>query len=831
MWAEQLRRQSTTVLWRRFQIISCGAIAVLGLFSPRILGQASKERPASSPVTQDWPVYGGDPSGNRYSPLKQINRETVKGLRLAWRVDVGKDGGLQTSPLIVGRTMYIYSPAQKVIALDAATGKEIWSFDAGMPAAQPNRGFSYWADGRESILFAGVMDHLFALNPATGKPLSQFGDGGKIDLRRDLGDGDYTKNFAVLTTPGTIYKDLIIVGFRTAEAQPAPHGDIRAYDVHTGKLRWRFHTIPYPGEPGYETWPKGAWKITGSANNWAGMVVDSKRGIVYVPTGSAVTDFYGADRVGNDLYANCLLALDAETGKLIWHFQAVHHDIWDRDFPSPPVLLTVVRNGHKVDAVAQTTKHGFVFLFDRVSGKPLFPIEEKPFPPSDVSGEVASPTQPIPLAPAPYSRQLLTADMLTNRDPKVHAWAEEQFRSFRSEGQFVPFGTKRQTVVFPGFDGGAEWGGPAVDPRRGIIYINANDVPWTGGLAESVTGGSAGSNLYQNQCALCHGVDRRGSPPEFPTLVDVDKRLSNDAITALIHGGKGRMPSFPNLQGAELTAMLDYLHTAPGAVAAQGLAGGLSAVVAGTARDPRGAKVYQKNCAICHSDDLMGAPSNYPPVAGVRGRLSDAQILENIHNGKGRMPSFKNISDADVASLLHFLGTGSITESAGATAAPVEVSSKREAESLGTPKVVAKYRFTGYRKFLDPDGYPAVVPPWGTLNAIDLNTGKYLWKIPLGQYPDLVAKGMGDTGSENYGGPIVTAGGLIIIGATIYDRKIRAFNSDTGELLWEGQLPYAGNATPATYMVDSKQYIVLATSGQRDHKGPQGAAYVAFALP
>jgi len=480
---------------------------------------------------------------------------------MAWKFDVGTEGGLQTNPLVVGRTLFVYTPAEKVVALDGASGKQLWIFDAGVPAAQPSRGFSYWSDGKESRLFAGVMNYLYALDPSTGKPLENFGDGGRIDLRKDLGAGDYTKNFAVLTTPGTVYKDMIIVGFRAPETEPAPHGDIRAYDVRTGKLRWIFHTIPYPGEAGYETWPKDAWKVTGAANNWAGMVVDERRGIIFVPTGSAVTDFYGADRVGDDLFANTLLALDANTGKQIWHFQAVHHDMWDRDFPSPPALVRVKRDGKMVDAVAQTTKHGFVFLFERATGRPLFPIVEKPFPASDVPGEVASRTQPIPLAPVPYARQLLTAEMLTQRTPEAHAWASAQFKTFRSEGQFVPFSVGKQTVIFPGFDGGAEWGGPAVDPRKGIIYINSNDVPWTGGLAENKIGGGLGSTLYQNQCALCHGADLKGSPPQFPSLVGVDQRMSGSAILDLIHNGKGRMPSFPNLQGAGLQAVLEYVRT------------------------------------------------------------------------------------------------------------------------------------------------------------------------------------------------------------------------------------------------------------------------------
>ncbi len=678
----------------------------------------------------DWRVYGGEPSGDRYSPLKQINRTNVDQLRIAWKFEAGTQGGLQTSPLIVGHTLYLDTPSQQIVALDGATGRQLWKFDAKVPAAQPNRGFSYWTNGKESILFAGVMDHLYALDPETGIPYPGFGAGGKIDLRKGLGDEDFTHTFAVLTTPGTIYKDMIIVGFREPETKPASHGDIRAYDVHTGKLRWSFHTIPHPGEPGYETWPKDAWKATGAANNWAGMVVDGKRGILFAPTGSAVNDFYGADRLGNDLYANTLLALDANTGRQIWHFQGVHHDIWDRDFPSPPALVTVRRNGRTVDAVAQTTKHGFVFLFERATGKPLFPIEEKPFPPSTVPGEVTSPTQPIPLMPAPFARQRLTADMLTDRTPEAHAWAEEQFKTLRSEGQFVPLSLDKRTVIFPGYDGGAEWGGPAVDPRKGIIYVNSNDVPWTGSLAETKPGGSVGANLYQGQCALCHGAGRRGSPPEFPSLVGVQHRLSDQQLTELVHGGKGRMPSFPNIQGDNLQALLEFVKT-----------------------------------------------------------------------GEGAAPA---------------------------------ASSKTEAEGVsfyGRADQQPRYRFTGYNKFVDPDGYPAVVPPWGTLNAIDLNTGNYVWKIPLGDYPELAARGLKNTGSENYGGPIVTAGGLVIIGATNYDHKIRAFNSDTGELLWQGELPYSGNATPATYSIDGRQYIVIAASGARDAKGPQGAAYIAFALP
>jgi glucose dehydrogenase len=547
------------------------------------------------------------------------------------------------------------------------------------------------------------------------------------------------------------------------------------------------------------------------------MVLDAKRGIVYAPTGSAVFDFYGGDRLGNDLYANTLLALDANTGKRLWHFQGVHHDVWDRDFPSPPALFTVTRDGKTIDALAQTTKQGYLYLFDRVTGKPLFPIHELPYPASTVPGEVTSPTQPKPELPEPFARQLLTEDMLTTRTPEAHAWAVKQFRTFISGGQFVPFSLDKPTVVFPGYDGGAEWGGPAIDPATDVLYVNAQEAAYTSGLAPASQAGNTGQQVYENQCAMCHGVDRAGQPPTFPSLVGVLDRLSVQQVTGNVKNGNGRMPSFPNIDDSKLSALIEYLRTGDSGGAGKEL--GSVAASQTTAKEPEdkaGAAVYADRCAICHGDHREGIASSFPMLVGVGDRLNRGQIIDMIHNGKGQMPGTPDLDGDDMKALLRFL------------AVPDGTTSGR---LFGDFRDEKQYIFTGYHKFIDPDGYPAIQPPWGTLNAIDLKTGKFVWKIPLGEIPELAAKGMKNTGSDNYGGPIVTAGGVLFIGATVFDHKLRAFDTRNGNLLWEGELPFSGVATPATYMVDGRQYVVIAASGYRDLKRPQGGAYVAFALP
>jgi glucose dehydrogenase len=685
-----------------------------------LLAQAPKNN------TSDWPAYNGSYENTKYSRLTQINTENVSHLKEVWRYDSHETGGMETTPLIIGQTLYAYTPKQEVFALDAATGKLLWTFDsqkafpAERVASRAERGLSYWHSGNEKRLLSNVSHFVYALDPDTGKVIPSFGAQGRIDLRDNLRDP--AKSLSVsITSPGVIYKDLIILGDATPEALPAPPGDIRAYDVRTGALRWTFHTIPHPGEYGYDTWPKDAYTYSGAANNWCGMAMDVERGIVYVPTGSAATDWYGADRAGDDLFANTLIALDANTGKRLWHFQGVRHDIWDRDFPTPPSLVTVRVNGKDIPALAQPSKQGFLFLLNRVDGKPIFPIEYRAVPATTVPGETTAKEQPFPTKPAPFIRELITEDTLTTRTPEAHAWALARFRELNYSGQFTPTVVDKDTLLYPGTDGGGEWGGPAFDPQTHILYINANEFGMTEKLQKRGAT-SAGRATYLGQCAACHQANREGQPPEIPSLVDIGKRYNQAQLADLLETGRGRMPAFPIL-------------------------------------DPPAGDGFQ--------------------------------------------------------SLAHYLLSANVQDTA---------------KAIDDGKV--HYDSSGYPKFLDPGGYPANAAPWGTLSAINLDTGEYLWKIPLGQYPELVAKGIPDTGSENYGGPVVTAGGVLFIGATVRDKKFRAFNKTTGKLLWETSLPLSACATPATYEINGRQYVVIGAGGQRDPSTPAGGGvYIAYALP
>ncbi|MFN0084220.1 MAG: PQQ-binding-like beta-propeller repeat protein [Blastocatellia bacterium] len=683
--------------------------------------------PAGSANPEEWPGYGGGAENTHRSSLTQINRENVGRLEVAWTYDTGDEferSEMQCNPIIINGVLYATSPRMRVFALDAATGKERWTFDPnegrrGLGTTR-NRGVTYWAGGGEERVYFGFRNWLYALDARTGQPVMSFGDAGRIDLREGL--GRESKDLSVgLTTPGVIYKDLLILGSLVSETLPAAPGHIRAYDLRTGKQRWIFHTIPQPGQFGYATWPKDAWQYIGGANNWSGMAVDEKRGLVFAPTGSATYDFYGANRHGDNLFADSLLCLDAATGKRKWHFQTVRHDLWDRDLPAAPTLVTIRRNGRAVDAVAQITKTGHVFVFERETGKPVFPIEYHKVSTSGIDGEKPADTQPLPVLPPPVARQIMTEETLTRRTPEAHASVLERFRKLRSVGQFDPPGTQG-SIVLPGFDGGPGWGGAAFDPETGWLFINSSEVPCILRLVERPRPKAqpGGRSLYDRNCASCHGKDMKGSPPEFPGLSEVSRKYNETELRTMIRNGSGRMPSFSTLGSESIRVMARFLLTG-----------------------------------------------------------EDVKIASDQ-----------------------------------ASASPIE----------------QKYAMDGYNRFFDPDGYPAIAPPWGTLNAIDLNKGSIAWRIPFGEHPELVAQGLRDTGSWNYGGPIVTAGGLIFIGATNYDKKFRAFDKATGRLLWEAMLPAAGNATPSTYQAGGRQFVVIAAGGGK-RGGESGGKYVAFALP
>ncbi|MBC7920925.1 MAG: PQQ-binding-like beta-propeller repeat protein [Ferruginibacter sp.] len=701
---------------------------------------ACADRPENDQRFRQWTTYGGDPGSHRYSNLRQINVDNVSKLRVAWTYHTGERdtanrAQIQCNPIVVNGVLYATSSRISVLAIHAATGKPLWRFDpfthwGGENGwAGTNRGVTYWESGSDKRILCSAGNYLFALDATTGQPIPTFGDNGRLDLQRDL---DYHKEkfFIVANSPGIIYKDLIIMGMRLSEGLDAAPGHVRAFDVRTGKRAWIFHTIPYPGEPGHETWDDPqAYRRIGGANAWAGMSLDEARGIVFVPLGSATYDFWGGYRKGQNLYANCLVALDAATGKRQWHFQTVHHDLWDRDLPAPPNLVTVTHGGKRTDAVAQITKHGLVFLFDRVTGKPLFPIRETPVPPSDLRGEQAWPTQPIPTLPEPFMRQNFPESDIIDVSPEHHAEIAPQFRQLKSGGMFIP-PSEQGAVLFPGFDGGGEWGGASFDPETGMLYVNANEMPWKVTMKENqlAPGGTLadrGQNLYVGNCANCHGADRKGNAGAYPSLVGLDKK--------------------------------------------------------------------------------------YPP-AGV------AQLLKT---GRGTMPSFKHLADADREALVAFL-LNLKTE-----ADPYELKEVAANEADDVP--IPAYSMTGYSRFLTKDHYPAIKPPWGTLNAIDLTTGKLAWKVPLGEFAALTKRGISPTGTENYGGPVTTAGGLVFIGAS-KDEKFRAFDKRTGKVLWETTLPAGGYATPCVYEADGKQYVVIAAGGGKMGT-KSGDAYVAFALP
>lgn len=711
-------------------------------------------RDSRSRENSGWEAYAGGPQGNRYSPDDQIDLSNVHRLTKVWEFSSGdKDprnrSQNQCNPIVVDGILYGTSPMLKLLALDATDGKPLWIFDPAkedgesekdpMSFYKVNRGVVYWEDaqGENRRIFYNVGGRVHAIAVDTGKPVRDFGDNGHIDLSVDLDrdPGEYNP-YVVNTSPGIIYKNLLILGSRVAETADAAPGHIRAYDVITGKRQWIFHTIPHPGEYGHGSWPdKEAYTKLGGANAWAGMALDVERGLVYVPLGSVAGDFYGGVREGSNLFGNSLLALDAATGEYRWHFQTVHHDLWDRDLAANPNLVTLYKDGDTLDAVAQITKQGYVFVFDRVSGEPIFPIEERAVPQRALPGEHPWPTQPIPTLPEPFARQQFGEADVTDIDPQTHRTMVQRYRQIAHGEMFHP-PSKEGNWIFPGFDGGGEWGGAAVDPQTQILYVNSSELPWAMVMVDvpkepkaKQGSTSPGSGVYARYCSACHGPDLKGAADAYPGLVDIGNRYSVQELETIIDHGLNMMPAFVHIPEPEKRALVEFLL-----------------------RLEQGTQGRERP-----------KEPEPPTLAG------DNNILDGI-----------------------------------------------------------PYRMAGYNRFLDDQGYPGITPPWGTLNAIDLSSGKLLWKVPLGEYPELTARGIPKTGTENYGGPVVSKGGLVFIGAT-KDAKIRAFDKKTGEEVWEAPLPAPAYATPALYSVKGRQYLVIACGGGKIGS-ISGDSYVAFAL-
>lgn len=711
-------------------------IAICTVLLLLILTGCSRERGADHTT---WREYKGDSHSSSYSSLDQINRENVDQLEVSWIYrtnDLAENArsSMQTNPIVVDGILYGASPRLKIFAVDAATGEEIWTFDpfGERRGGGTLRGVSFWSSGADRRILFTASNHLYALNAENGSLIRGFGTEGRVDLREGLGK-DVEEISIRATSPGRIYKDLLILGSSVGEFYGSAPGHIRAYNVVSGEQEWIFHTIPRIGEPGIETWhyeDEEELLKRGGVNSWAGLSVDVDRGIAYVPLGSPVYDFYGGDRPGENLYGNSLVALDAATGEYIWHYQTVRHDLWDYDLPAPPNLLTIHKDGTPVDVVAQVSKQGFTFVLERETGEPVFPVREVEVLPSDVEGERSWPSQPVPELPEPFARQRLSREDINDFTPELRDSLLKVFSTYRSKGLYTP-PSYEGTIHFPSTLGGANWGGAAHDPESGVLYINSNEMAEIITIEERieeiepvVTADSPyeiGRTFYMANCSICHGANREGQHPSIPALDNPERLSSREDVVAIITAGLGRMPGFPTITEKEKEGIIHYLY-------------------------------------------------------GIEGEIHD-----------GSEPA-----DRRGHTIRRFVNS------------------------------------TAYRDFLDIDGYPGIKPPWGTMNAIDLNTGRIKWKVPLGEFPELTEKGFPITGRESWGGPIVTKGGLVFIAGT-GDSKFRAFDKETGKILWETELPTGGFATPATYEVSGKQYVVIAVGGGRGTES--GDYYIAFSLP
>ncbi len=682
-----------------------------------------------------WNMYSGDPTGSKYSSHQQINRDNVQQLKVAWTYETGDARSkpastIECNPIIVDDRMYVTTPGLKLVALDAATGQEKWSFDPfiSMRPRGVNRGVTYYRDASGHRLFFVAGSNLYCVDASSGRPDTTFGESGIVNLYEGL-DREVSHLSVTAATPGIIFEDLLIMGTSLGEGpgEAAP-GHIRAYDVHTGDLSWIFHTIPHPGEFGYDTWSEGAWEELGGANVWGGFTLDEERGWVFCGTGSSTYDHWGGNRLGDNLFANCILALDARSGDRIWHYQVVHHDIWDYDLPCPPNLVQVKRGVETIDAIAQPTKMGHLFVLNRETGEPIFPIVEQPVPQSRIQGEVTSPTQPFPPTSLRYCDQRFTVDNVTNISVGAARAVQARLDSLDTGDIFLP-PSERGAVTLPQFNGGTDWGGAAYDPQTHHLFVNAsNEAEWISmvpakPLAE-ISKFDFGRRVYQANCSICHGYESPRNPgsPSQEHLRTFVAEQGMEGLDHLLRSGQGQMPSFAYLTEDEKDVISAFL----------------------------------------------------------------------LDQGKDKQVDVKEMNLSYAADKILWVATG-------------------------------------HNTFKDPEGFPANRPPWGLLNAIDLNRGEIVWQVPLGTYPELERKGHDPTGTFNMGGPLVTAGGLVFIGATM-DERFRAFDKDTGSVLWEYQMDAGGYATPSTYMIGGRQYVVIAAGGGGKPGTRSGGKYFCFAL-
>jgi quinoprotein glucose dehydrogenase len=735
---------------------------------------------AQSSVDRWWTGYGNGPDNSRYFESTQIDKSNVARLQVAWTYRFGDTG---SSPIVVRGVAYGRGRNGSLVAVNARTGQELWVREnmTGMTS----RGINYWEspDGTDQRLIFAMNSLLQEVDAKTGKSIMSFGTNGVVDLREGIdGRGPDTIGNIQSNTPGEIFENLLILGSATGEGYMSPPGDIRAYDVLTGRLAWTFHTVPRPGEFGYDTWPRDAWKYVGGVNAWGEMTLDTARGIAYVPLGSPTYDFYGADRIGSNLFGTSIVALDARTGRRLWHFQLVHHDLWDMDPSAAPQLTTIRHDGRSRDVVAVTAKTGWLYVFDRVTGEPIWPIEERPVMRSTMEGEQSWPTQPVPTNPPPYVKHTFTADDINpHLSPEEAAPLRARLQAAENHGIFTPLRTT-DTVSVPASNGGTLFGGAAADPHAGAVYVVAHDNPGIVRLLRPGEGRGFGPPLppgglvYQANCQVCHGIDRRGTGTGVPlvhtaadpanNIAPGTPRVDAAAVRAVLATGKGRMPSFPHLSAADVDNLVAFLTTASGGRGRGGFPG-------------RGAVP-------------MGSGAPPELIAG----SGSAAARPGAPGGRGR----------------------------GAVPYPE-----------GTPDYT-RYTINEYHAVGN-----GIRPPFTTIVKFDLNEPTIRWRIPFGDVPALAARGHTGTGAPATNNGIVLTQSGLVFGAGL-DNHIRAWDSEDGKELWSAG--FGGNFTgsPVMYVMDGRQYVLVAAAGNPPGPGRGGGSanlsrppgpmgWVAYALP